>query len=528
MIGDGNQGYWIGINKSIIKHLDHNFNEISTHKIDEGASNVEHICLGDSSDVWIALMGGGLGHLYTGSGKVEVFTTADGLVNNTLLNILKDKNGNLWISTIKGISFYNPQSKQFRSFGKTDGLLINEFKSDASYLAPDGEMFFGGVGGMVSFYPDSVEKYSSGGITGSLVITELKVSGVARIFDKPIYDSDKVTLKKGDDNFQISFSCLDFSNSEKIKYRYRLSGNSSNWTETDHRQRNINFANLSHGTHKFEIEATNGVGEWNRTASLLVSIPAFYYQTVWFRILIFIVLASAITFVIVLYNRQISLAAKQKQDELRLESLRSQMNPHFVFNALNSVNYFISNNDKVSANSYIADFSRLIRATLNNLSQDFIPFEQEIESIRDYLRLEHLRFSDKFNYELKIELSNTSQYYVFPGLVQPFIENAIWHGVRGLDDRKGLITVLFKPADGSMLRCFVEDDGIGRKQAEIYKNILPGKKSRGIGIVEERLKIVSEIRKIKYHINIDDINPGEKETGTRIEIDVPVEIRSQN
>jgi LytS/YehU family sensor histidine kinase len=113
---------------------------------------------------------------------------------------------------------------------------------------------------------------------------------------------------------------------------------------------------------------------------------------------------SAILFFVIIYNRQIHLTAKQKQDELRLESLRSQMNPHFVFNALNSVNYFISNNDKFSANSFIADFSRLIRATLNNLSQDFIPFEQEIESIRDYLRLEHLRFSDKFNYELNIEI----------------------------------------------------------------------------------------------------------------------------
>jgi LytS/YehU family sensor histidine kinase len=229
-----------------------------------------------------------------------------------------------------------------------------------------------------------------------------------------------------------------------------------------------------------------------------------------------------------MYNRQINLKAKQKQDELRLESLRSQMNPHFVFNALNSVNYFISNNDKVAANSYIADFSRLIRSTLNNLSEDFIPLEQEIESIRDYLRLEHLRFSDKFNYELKNELSEINRISVFPGLVQPFIENAIWHGVRGLEDRTGLIKVTIKPVNSTMIRCIVEDDGIGRKQAEIYKNILPGKKSRGIGIVEERLKIISEIKKTSYQVTIDDVNPGEQETGTRAIIDLPIQTNSLN
>jgi streptogramin lyase len=422
MISDNKNGYWLGVNKSTIKHLEFNFNEISTYKFDDGASNVEHICVGDSSDVWVALMGGGLGHLYIDSGKMEVFTTADGLVNNTPLNILKDRKGNLWISTNKGISFFNPRTKKFRSFGKADGLLIDEFNSDASYLAPDGEMFFGGVGGMIGFYPDSIEKYHLGEIAGNLLVTEFKVSGIPRFFNKPIYELDTVTLKNGDDNFQISFSCLDFRNSEKIKYRYRMSGKNNSWTETNYRLRNINYANLVPGKYKLEIEATNSLGDWEGATSLLVTIPPFYYQTKWFKVLIFMVLTSVVLFLVIIYNRQIRIKAKQKQDELRLESLRSQMNPHFIFNALNSVNYFISNNDKIAANTYIADFSRLIRSILNNLSHDYIPLEQEIESISDYLRLEHLRFSDKFNYVLNADIENMKQISVFPGLVQPLLK----------------------------------------------------------------------------------------------------------
>jgi LytS/YehU family sensor histidine kinase len=199
------------------------------------------------------------------------------------------------------------------------------------------------------------------------------------------------------------------------------------------------------------------------------------------------------------------------------------MNPHFIFNALNSVNYFISNNDKISANSYISDFSRLIRSILNNLSYDFIPFEKELESIRDYLRLEHLRFGDKFNYELHIEIENPGQISVFPGLVQPIVENAIWHGIRGLEERTGLIKVTFKTVDELKIKCIVEDDGIGRKQAEIHKNVLPGKKSRGIGIVSERLKIISDIKKTSYNLTFEDINPGDRETGTRVIIDLPIQ-----
>lgn len=528
MINDANGGLWIGVNNNTIKHLDHNFVETGTYRFDEGMNNVEHICLGDSNDVWVALMGGGLGHLYTDSGKMEVFTTADGLVNNTLLSILKDKNGNLWISTNKGISLFNPRTRKFRNFGKTDGLLIEEFISDANYLSTDGEMFFGGVGGMVSFYPDSIEKQPAGTIAGDLIITELKISGIPRFFDKPIYESEKVILNKGDDNFQLSFSCLDFKNPEKIKYRYRLSGKTNSWTETDYRNRNINYANLLPGEYKLDIEATNSLGDWDNATSLLVIIPPFYYQTTWFRILILLVIVSATLFFLHMFNRQIRMKAKQKQDELRLESLRSQMNPHFVFNALNSVNYFISNNDKVAANSYIADFSRLIRATLNNSSHEFIPLEQEIDSIRDYLRLEHLRFSDKFDYELKVDLNDIRQMNVFPGLVQPFIENAIWHGIRGLDDRKGFISVCFVPADNKRLQCIVLDDGIGRRQAELHKNILPGKKSRGIGIVEERLKIISDIRNIEYQVIITDLNPKIHDTGTRAVIDLPVEIKSES
>ncbi len=177
-----------------------------------------------------------------------------------------------------------------------------------------------------------------------------------------------------------------------------------------------------------------------------------------------LLIVGIIVFTIFLYIRQLKQKQISTQDELKLQSLRSQMNPHFIFNSLNSINYFISNNDRLSANRYIADFSRLIRSLLSNMNSDFIPLEDEINSLRDYLRIEHLRFSDKFDYNLNIsELNNIPEIEVCPGIVQPFIENAIWHGVRALEDRKGMISIRFVPSGAEGLMCIIEDDGVGRK-----------------------------------------------------------------
>jgi LytS/YehU family sensor histidine kinase len=225
------------------------------------------------------------------------------------------------------------------------------------------------------------------------------------------------------------------------------------------------------------------------------------------------------------YVRQIKSRARQVNDQLRLESLRSQMNPHFIFNSLNSINYFISKEDKLSANHYIADFSRLIRSILDNLSSDYIPFDNELESLHDYMKLEYLRFGDKFNYSIKSEiLIKSNEFSIVPGLVQPFIENAIWHGVRGLEHRAGFIGIEFIKVNPAKIQCIIEDDGIGRKMADLLRNNLPGHKSHGIGIVQERLRIINKLTKNKYQIKIEDLYPDKSDTGTRVTIDIPVKI----
>ena len=519
---DKNNGWWVGLSYSCLKHYDDNFNETDSVVFGAGLFNIEDIIEGYDNDLWISLLGGGIVHFNKTDKSYRIYTTADGLSNNTCYGLLKDKKGNIWVSTNHGISRLNVKTGSIRKFGKEDGLKIDEFNSDNTYLAPDGEMYFAGMGGVVSFYPDSIDDESISGYIPPLLITGLKVEGNNRYFEKAVYDCDSVYLEKGDDNFNLTFACLDFVNAEKVRYRYRLLGVNDKFTETDSHNRSVNYSGLKPGKYRFEVQSANANGDWISKAEFVILIPSYFYQTFWFKLLLIILTLSLAGYMIYGYNRSLRLKARQQQDELKLESLRGQMNPHFIFNSLNSINYFISQNDRLSANRYIADFARLIRSILGNLSQEYIPLSKELESLNDYLQLEHLRFGNKFDYQVILdETISPDNLSVFPGMVQPFIENAIWHGVRSLEGRKGFIKIRFYSENPHTLSCSIEDDGVGRKLSELHKSKLPGKTSRGIGIVLERLKIVNHLRQTNFEVKIEDMFNDREETGTRVIVEIP-------
>jgi ligand-binding sensor domain-containing protein len=524
LVHDSLDGYWLGSYSSTIIHLNKNMECTGKYKIGNENNIIEHICTGDSNDVWVAIMGEGLGHLYLRTGKTEIFAADRGLDNNVLSGVLKDHHGKLWVSNNRGISRFDPGTREFSNFGKNEGLLISEFGSDSYCISHDGEFLFGGIGGFAGFYPDSIEtmKLSS---NINLIITDFKVSGLPRYFNKPVYELDSIVLNKGDNNFQATFACLNLRNPEKIKYRYRLVGENNRWTESDFRTRTLSFAQLSHNKYKLEIEATDETGQWTYSKSILIIIPPYITETILFKTILASLIFLVIFLLIFIYIRQIRLKAIQTQNRLKLDSLKGQMNPHFIFNSLNSINYFILNEDKLAANDYIADFSRLIRSFLENISNDYIYFDNELEVIRDYLKLEHLRFGDKFDYILNADnVKFEHELYVMPGLVQPFIENAIWHGVRGLENRKGRIFIEFKTTYPDRLQCIIEDDGVGRKQTGLSENTIPGKRSLGIKIVLDRLAIINNQSQRKYNVTIEDAYPDDLETGTRVTIDLPIRV----
>ncbi|WP_034259577.1 tetratricopeptide repeat protein [Altibacter lentus] len=206
---------------------------------------------------------------------------------------------------------------------------------------------------------------------------------------------------------------------------------------------------------------------------------------------------------------------KYANNLLALKSLRTQMNPHFIFNALNSVNSFIASSDERAANTYLSDFSQLMRSVLENSEEDFIPLAKEIELLELYVQLEHMRFKNKFDYAITVDESlQLSEFVIPPMLLQPYVENAVWHGLRYKED-KGLLEIHFAQIDPETVSITISDDGIGRKKSKELKTEHQKKQnSKGMGNIQKRIAILNEMYKDKVDVSVENIF--ENEEGTRV------------
>jgi LytS/YehU family sensor histidine kinase len=191
------------------------------------------------------------------------------------------------------------------------------------------------------------------------------------------------------------------------------------------------------------------------------------------------------------------------------------MNPHFIFNALNSVNNFIAKSDERSANRYLSDFSTLMRAVLENSDEDFIPLSKELELLELYTKLEHSRFSDKFDYRITVDEDiDIDAFQIPPMLLQPYIENAIWHGLR-YKEEKGFLTIDLKSKTKDAIEISIIDNGVGRKKsAELKTTHQKKQKSKGMGNIKKRIDILNDMYKDKVDVFITDYQ--EDGTGTKV------------
>ncbi|MFT5480408.1 MAG: two-component system LytT family sensor kinase [Bacteroidia bacterium] len=220
-------------------------------------------------------------------------------------------------------------------------------------------------------------------------------------------------------------------------------------------------------------------------------------------------------------------STKQKQMAnklLAIRSLQSQMNPHFIFNSLNSVNNFISKSDERSANKYLSEFAKLMRTVLEHSKHDFVPLGAELAVLNRYLNLEHLRFNEHFDYAFEVDENlELDKLLIPPMLIQPYIENAIWHGLR-YRETKGFLSVTiredYSDPNNPFVNILISDDGIGRKKSgEVKTKNQKAGQSTGISNTQNRLKLINEIHHIQIHCRISDMN--EDGTGTLVNIEIP-------
>jgi len=233
------------------------------------------------------------------------------------------------------------------------------------------------------------------------------------------------------------------------------------------------------------------------------------------KLVIYSLLIGLLLLLVALYFLIKSNKERTKSNNLlALKQLRSQMNPHFIFNALNSVNGFIATNDERAANKYLTDFSMLMRNVLDNSEKDFISLQKEIELLQVYLKLEHSRFKDKFDFTIEIDQKiNLEDFKIPPMLLQPYVENAVWHGLR-YKKEKGLLLIKVKKEDDNTIKIEIIDNGIGRKKSnELKSNNQLKHQSKGMKNISDRIKILNKIYPNTVSIKVMDL---EQESGTKV------------
>lgn len=219
-----------------------------------------------------------------------------------------------------------------------------------------------------------------------------------------------------------------------------------------------------------------------------------------------LLIAIVLILISLLFIAKALYSIKKKNKRIALQSLRREMNPHFIFNSLNSVNQFIAQNNELEANKYLSSYSKLMRNIMETSNKDFIPLATEMEQMKEYLDLEYMRFHDKFTYKMEIDNSLDADSLFIPNmLIQPQLENAIWHGLR-YKDGMGLLTLTVKP-DGNHLKVVIEDNGIGlTKSKELKTKHQKEHRSRGLNNTQERINLLNSL----YHTDIS-ISITEKE-----------------
>lgn len=539
ILEDKKGNIWVGTRGGLCKYIEEADSfKIYRNDINDPKSMSENtaFCIYEDKEdnIWVGTYGGGLNKLDVKKEVFKHYTTKNGLLNNNVFGILPDSKDNLWLLGYDGISVYNPNTDTFQVFKKTNGLLNEKYEAFLYGKSRfTNRFYFAGTKGIDFFNPDSI-KLST--LDPHVYITDFK------LFNKtvPISKGEKdtktfylnedisftkhLTLAYEQNVIGFEFAALDYSAPKNIQYAYILEDFDKNWQFIGN-NRSATFTNLNPGDYTFKVKATNGDGVWGtKIASLKLTVLAPWWQTWWFRSLVFITLAS-IGFAFYQYRisqikerEAIKTTLNKRIAEVKMEALRSQMNPHFIFNALTSINLFILKNDTETASFYLNKFSRLMREVLDHSRSDLITVEEELNTLKTYIEIEKMRFRNAFNFDLDVQpTARISTIQVPPLIIQPYVENAIWHGLKHKKDGDAILKIaIFE--DSEYFYIIVEDNGVGRtKTLELKKNNTNQHTSHGLNVTEERIKQYSEAHFVEASVEtIDLMNDNQQPIGTRI------------
>lgn len=444
--------------------------------------------------------------------------------------ILLDDAGTLWVSTNEGLIQYAPDGPNpvWRKFSIEDGLQALQFNFSSALKTSYGKFVFGGVNGLNIFDPLEVASLHT---PARPVITGIWVNdgdalpqGSIRSEHQAFPFIDHIRLAYRHNTVTIRFAALEYSDPKSTRFRYFLgeSGNGTPGAPTD--RNDVTYFDLREGTYQFHLEASNSDGIWSKETTILtITIrPPLHRSTLAYILYVLFVIGAVSLFVRFRIARIKKEAAfKQQMAETETAILRLQMNPHFIFNSMNSINSYILQKDIGTASDYLGRFAKLMRMILNLAAKPYISVFEEKELLEQYMDTEAMRFEEKFTYQVEVDEALDMDDTILPTMIlQPFVENAIWHGLSGKGG-DGLIKVSFLQENGRLV-CSVEDNGIGRKAAAM-KNRNRKHVSKALTITAERLALLKEEAGHVATCEIFDLEDAAGgATGTRVVLNLPM------
>ncbi len=474
--------------------------------------------------VWVSTFKNGIYEINDNK-VVRNLEIKDGLSSNSITRIQGDGEY-LWIISDSAIQYLNTKNGTLMSLGRQDGIPTYNITGIEIF---NNTVLFSTNDGFFSINKDKAFKIHEKPKT---VISEVRVMG------KKVPLNSTYEIPYQDNTIQITLNSNTFQSDDNVNYEYRLKESNNQWVYLDDGSNKLRFNSLSSGKYILEIRSRiklSNLSSDSKFITLQVVTP--FWKKWWFILTLLILAITATILIVKMQQRRVmrfnSLALNEalvnkRITSLKLQNLRSQMNPHFIFNALNSIQEFIILNRKEEASDFLGKFSDLIRGYLSNSVEEMVSIRDEVEGLENYLALEKMRFEESFEYSLNFEDGLIYQNYEIPTmLIQPYIENSIKHG---LLHRKGAKVLSVKAekiirADSELMKVDIEDNGIGRKRASaLSRKHNPNHKSFGTKATEERLELLNTQKASEVGVTYLDLYSLEgNPLGTRVTIIVPLE-----
>lgn len=480
---------------------------------------INHIDIAPDSAIWVSTQ---QGIIILKNGHIASIRRQQGLLSNLCKHTLLDKQ-TAWISTDKGICrvTYRWDHDQLvysiANITEIDGLIA----ADVNQTAICGKYIWAATAGGICFF---LATYTPHPMQYPFINISSIVSG-----DKEITGTDTVVVDYRKNKLLIELSGVSFRSGKQVSYQYRLKDLDTNWARTTNSL--LEFSTLPFGIHTFEVKAIDRWGlESRQTRKIVIAVPPPFWRAAWF-IWGCCLLAALLAGwgIYAAFRRQhrkrdAAYQLRKKMADLEMMALRAQMNPHFIFNCLSSIQHYILRADIINANLYLHKFSMLIRRILQYSAVSSITVAEELKVLELYLELEKLRLEKRMDYIIQIEedLPQTDL-YIPSMIIQPHVENAIKHGISSLMDKPGVVRIDFRRS-GNYLVCTIEDNGIGIDvAAQMKKPRLPGYLSLGASITKNRINIINTIRKDKILLEvIDKKERGLAKEGTLVRLCFPL------